>query len=449
MCLMLLRIIDDVSLARATVLRRRPPEDTFLPSQVRERIRQVFGADLDAESVVRAIIRAVRTDGDRAVRHFNQAFDNCSLEALEVAPEEVEAAWQSLPAVTRQAMEVAAQRIRRFHERAMPRNWFDFDGDSAFGQAFRPLARVGVYAPGGRAAYPSTVLMTVIPARVAGVDEVVLCSPPGPNGLPHRPILAAARFAGVDRIFRVGGAQAIAALAQGTAAIPAVDKIVGPGNLFVTLAKREVFGRVGIDQIAGPTETLLIADDTASPAAAAADLLAQAEHDPLATALLITNETGLAAAVSEQVELQIRSLPRQEIIAESLRANGAVVVTPNLAIAFDLANEFAPEHLCLMVRDAWSWLPRVRNAGGIFIGERSIEAIGDYTAGPSHVMPTGGTARFASPLGVLDFLKVSSLFDVSPSLFREISPAAIALAEAEGLEGHAAAIRLRQGGDRG
>ena len=448
-CPMLLRIIDDVATARATVLRRRPPEDVSLPAPVRERIRQVFGSELDAEGVVRAIIRAVRADGDRAVRQFTQAFDGCSVEGLEVSPDEIEAAWQALPEVTRGAMDLAASRIRRFHERAMPRNWFDFDGDSAFGQAFRPLARVGVYAPGGRAAYPSTVLMTAIPARVAGVDSVVMCSPPGPDGLPHQPTLAAARVAGVDRVFRVGGAQAIAALAHGTATIPAVDKIVGPGNLFVALAKREVFGRVGIDQIAGPTETLLVADDSASPVAAAADLLAQAEHDPLATALLITNEPGLAAAVAEEVEVQIRALSRQSIIAESLRANGAAVVTPNLSTAIDLANEFAPEHLCLLVRDAWSWLPRVRNAGGVFIGERSIEAIGDYTAGPSHVMPTGGTARFASPLGVLDFLKVSSLFDVSPDLFRAISPAAIALAEAEGLGGHANAIRVRQGGDRG
>lgn len=449
---MLLRIIDDVAAARSTVLRRKPPEDTILPPAVRDRLKQVFGSELDATTAVQQIIAAVRADGDRALRRFGIAFDGQAPEALdsfEVPRTEIDAAWRDLPAATRDAMVLAADRIRRFHERAMPRSWFDFDGDSAFGQVFRPLASVGVYAPGGRAAYPSTVLMTAVPARVAGVQSVVLCTPPGPDGLPHRPTLAAARAAGVDRVFRVGGAQAIAALAYGTDSIPVVDKIVGPGNLFVALAKREVFGRVGIDQIAGPTETLLVADDSAAPAAIAADLLAQAEHDPLATALLITTEVGVAEAAAVEVERQIRELPRRDVIADSLRANGGAIIAPNVEVAIELANEFAPEHLCLMLRDAWSLLPLVRNAGGVFIGERSIEAIGDYTAGPSHVMPTGGTARFASPLGVLDFLKVSSLFDVSPRLFAEISDPAVALAEAEGLEGHAAAIRLRQGGDRG
>jgi histidinol dehydrogenase len=290
--------------------------------------------------------------------------------------------------------------------------------------------------------------MAVVPARVAGVEKIVLCTPPGPDGRPHRAILAAARAAGVDRVFRVGGAQAIAALAFGTESVPAVDKIVGPGNLFVAVAKRQVYGTVGIDQIAGPTETLLVADDSASPVALAADLLAQAEHDPLATALLLAVDPGLAEATAAEVERQIVDLPRRTIIAESLSANGAAIVVPSVAAAIQLANDFGPEHLCLMVRDAWSHLPRIRNAGGIFVGERSIEAIGDYTAGPSHVMPTGGTARFASPLGVLDFLKTSSVFDVAPSTFDEIAPAAVILAETEGLGGHAAAIRIRQGGER-
>jgi histidinol dehydrogenase len=346
-------------------------------------------------------------------------------------------------------MELAVSRIRWFHERSMPRSWIDFDGDSTFGQTFRPIARVGVYAPGGRAAYPSTVLMTAVPARVAGVESVVLCTPPGPGGLPNRSILAAARAAGVDRVFRIGGAQAIAALAFGTTTVPRVDKIAGPGNIFVALAKRQVFGHVGIDQIAGPTETLLIADDSASPAALAADLIAQAEHDPMATALLLTERRGIAESTADEVNRQAMDLPRRDIVFASLQANGGAVVTPNIDVAIDLANEFAPEHLCLMVRDAWSRLPRVRNAGGVFLGERSIEAIGDYTAGPSHVMPTSGTARFTSPLNVLDFLKVSNVFDVSQSLFRDIAPAAVALADAEGLTGHAAAIRLRKGGYAG
>jgi histidinol dehydrogenase len=339
-------------------------------------------------------------------------------------------------------------RIRRFHERAMPRTWLDFDGDSIFGQIFRPLARVGVYAPGGRAVYPSTVLMTIVPARVAGVEEIILCTPPGPGGQPNSAVLAAARAAGVDRVYRVGGVQAIAALAYGTASIPRVDKIVGPGNLFVTLAKRQVFGSVGIDQLAGPTETLLIADDSASPAAVAADLLAQAEHDPVATALVLATDRGIAEATAAEVERQVPRLARHQIVAEALTAHGGAVVVPDVQTAIDLANEFAPEHLCLMIRDPWTLVPRVRNAGGVFVGDRSIEAIGDYVAGPSHVMPTGGTARFSSPLGVLDFLKVMSLFDVAPSTFDKIGSAAVELAEVEGLGGHAAAIRLRQESER-
>jgi len=443
----LLRIFDDLQTARATVLRRKPSEEVPLPAAVRERNRQVFGAELNAEEVVREILAAVRTEGDSAVRRFELAFDGLSLDSLEVSASEIDRAWESLPRATRDALELAASRVRRFHERAMPRSWIDVDGDSIFGQTFRPLARLGIYAPGGRAVYPSTVLMTAVPARVAGVGSIALCTPPAADGLPHPAVLGAARVAGIDRIFRVGGAQAIAALAFGTETIPAVDKVVGPGNIFVTTAKRQIFGLVGIDQLAGPTETLLVADDSASPVALAADLLAQAEHDPMATALLITNFRGIAAATAAEVERQIVDLPRRAIIAESLRTNGAAVIAPTIDAAVDLANEFAPEHLCLTIRDAWSQLPRVRNAGGIFLGHHSIEAIGDYTAGPSHVMPTGGTARFASPLSVFDFLKVSSIFDVSRATFQQIGPAAVALAEAEGLHGHAAAIRLRQGGD--
>lgn len=444
---MLLRIVDDVPTARATILRRKPTEEITLPAAIRQRNRQVFGKDLSAEAAVREIIAAVRTDGDSALRRFGLAFDGQSPDTLEVPVSALDRAWDEAPRELREAMDLAASRIRRFHERSLPRSWIDFDGDSTFGQTFQPIENVGVYAPGGRAVYPSTVLMTAVPARVAGVRSLVLCTPPGPNGLPHPAILVAARAAGIDRVFRVGGAQAIAALAFGTASIPRVDKIVGPGNVFVALAKRQLFGIVGIDQVAGPTETLLIADESAAPAALAADLLAQAEHDPMATALLITDSTGVAKATAHEVERQIQELPRREIIAESLRNNGGAVVAPSVETAIELANEFAPEHLCLMIRDPWSHLPRVRNAGGIFLGERSIEAIGDYTAGPSHVMPTNGTARFTSPLSVYDFLKISSVFDVSPRIFREIGPAAIALAEAEGLGGHAAAIRLRQEAD--
>lgn len=442
-----LRIYHDLDDARATVLRRRLVDDVTLPDEIQACIRRVFGEDLDPDTVVRRIIQAVRSEGDQAIRQFARAFDGQDLTSLEVPPDDLERAWSSLPIATRAALELAAARIRAFHERAMPRGWIEFDHDSLFGQIFRPISRVGIYAPGGRAAYPSTVLMAAVPARVAGVESLVLCTPPGPTGMPNPAILAAAKVAGVDRVFRVGGAPAIAALAHGTETLPRVDKIVGPGNVFVALAKRQVFGVVGIDQIAGPTETVLIADESAAPDALAADLIAQAEHDPMATALLLTNRHDVAAATAIAVERQIADQPRREIIAQSLQANGGAVVTPSIDVAIDLANEFAPEHLCLMVRDPWALLPRVRNAGGIFLGERSLEALGDYTAGPSHVMPTAGTARFASPLNVLDFLKISSLFDVSPELFQRIAPATVTLAEIEGLLGHAAAVRQRQRGD--
>jgi histidinol dehydrogenase len=446
---MLLRIFDNVEEARRTILQRKPPEEMVLPEAVRAQNRALFGRDLGADEVVREIIRAVRRDGDAALRRFARAFDGAEMDTPEVPEDAVDRAWRDTPADVRDALVLAAARIERYHQRAMPRSWIDFDGASTFGQVFRPLERVAVYAPGGRAAYPSTVLMTAVPARVAGVKDLILATPPGRDGLPHRSILAAARAAKVDRVFRIGGAQAIAALAYGTEAVPVVDKIVGPGNLFVALAKRAVFGVVGIDQIAGPTETLLVADDSAAPAGLAADLLAQAEHDPLATALLFTDHRGVAEATAAEVERQVAALPRREIIAESLQANGGAVVTPDLDVALELADAFAPEHLGLVVRDAWSYLPRVRNAGGIFVGERSLEAIGDYVAGPSHVMPTSGTARFASSLGVLDFLKVTSVFDVARGEFDRIAAAGIALAELEGLGGHAAAIRLRRSGERG
>jgi histidinol dehydrogenase len=441
----LLRLIDDVAVARESILKRRAPGEVAIPAAVRARWRDALGGDFDLEGAVAAIVRLVRQDRDNGLRRLTREFDGASVDDLAVSPEEIDEAWGETPAPARQAMSLAVDRIRRFHERAMPRSWFEFDGISTFGQIFRPLARVGIYAPGGRAAYPSTVLMSAVPARVAGVEQIVLCTPTAPDGRPHRPTLAAARAAGVDRVFRVGGAQAIAALAFGTETVPAVDKIVGPGNVFVAEAKRLVFGQVGIDQVAGPTETLLIADDSASPLAVAADLLAQAEHDPMASAILITDSRGLAEAAGDAVERQIVSLERRAIVAESLRNNGGAIVAPSIPRAVELANEYAPEHLCLMVRDAWSVLPRVRNAGGVFIGERSIEAIGDYVAGPSHVMPTGGTARFASPLGVHDFLKISSVFDIAPETFQQIAPAAIELAEAEKLGAHAQAIRLRLG----
>jgi histidinol dehydrogenase len=307
----------------------------------------------------------------------------------------------------------------------------------------RPLQRVGVYVPGGTAAYPSSLLMAVIPAQVAGVKEIAVTTPPGPQGTGAPSILAAARVAGLERVFSLGGAQAVAALAYGTESVPRVDKVVGAGGLFVTLAKKLVYGDVGIDGLYGPTETLLVADDTADPALVAADLLAQAEHDPLATALLITPSARLAAAVQAAVVRQTASLARRAIVEESLAGQGAILVVGDLDEALALANAYAPEHLCLLVADPWSLVGRVHNAGGIFVGEGSSEALGDYVVGPSHVMPTRGTARFASPLHVADFCKVTSVFAVGDATARRLASAAQTIAQAEGLTAHAAAVAAR------
>jgi len=309
----------------------------------------------------------------------------------------------------------------------------------------RPIARVGIYVPGGTAPLPSSLLMSAIPARVAGVEEVILATPPDAKEWGNPVILAAAQVARVDRVFALGGAQAIAALAFGTETVPRVDKIVGPGGLFTVLAMRQVFGIVGVAGLPGPTETLLIADDSADPAIVAADLLAQSEHDWLATAILITTSADLADAVAEKIESQLPVLERREIAGHSLAHQGGIIVVGDLETAIELANEFAPEHLCLLTQSPWALVGRVRNAGGIFVGEVPSEALGDYIVGPSHVMPTGGTARFASPLNVTDFLKVTSIFSVDRETMRELAPAAIELAEAEGLTAHAATLRARIG----
>ena len=443
----MLRMIDDLAEARQTILHRRGPGQVVLPDAVRQRIVEVFGEDLSAEQVVARIVDRVRREGDAAVRDLTRRIDGAEPAALEVSRAEIKAACAKVSPRLVDALKLAAERIRAFHARQMPRSWLEYEDGGALGQVIRPLERVGIYSPKGASGYPSTLLMAAIPARVAGVREVVLAAPPFADGLPSPVTLAAADVAGVHRVFRVGGAQAIAALAYGTESVPRVDKLLGPGNVFVTLAKRLVAGDVAIDQLAGPTETLIVADATANPVWVAADLLAQAEHDALASAILLTTSRALAEAVSAEVERQIASLSRREIVEQSLARNGGAVVAPDLRTALDLANEYAPEHLCLMVADAWSVVGLVRNAGGVFVGEQSPEAIGDYTAGPSHVMPTSGTARFSSPGNVWDFLKITSLFALSPEQVRAIGPAAVDLAEAEGLTAHAAAIRHRLGID--
>jgi histidinol dehydrogenase len=416
-----------------------------LPAAVRAGIRETFDEDLGAEDVVRRVLDDVRTGGDAALRRYTRAFDRAEITSFRVGEAQIDAAVERVGARVMDALETAARRIRDFHEHARRRSWLDYTpSGGALGQLIRPLERVAVYAPGGRAPYPSSVLMAAIPARVADVKEVVLASPPGgPDGEVSDVLLAAARVAHIDEVYRIGGAQAIAGLAYGTESLPRADKIVGPGNLFVVLAKRMVFGQVGIEALPGPTECLVVADDSANPVWVAADLLAQAEHDPLACSLLITPDRRLADAVDAELAEQVQTLPRRAIVEESLANRGGIVETSDLDEAIELANAFAGEHLCLAVRDPWTWLGKVRHAGGVFLGELNAEAIGDYTAGPSHIMPTGGTARFSSPVNVDDFLKVISVFALGPDDLRQAGPPAVVLARAESLEAHARAVERR------
>lgn len=439
----LLPTYADLEEARRVLAARRAPAAAGLPKPVRQTIRAVFGADLSPDQVVARILAEVRVEGDAAVRRYTRAFDGVDLADPVISEGELEAALSEIPVEVRSALEVAARRVREFYERSRRESWIDFAADSALGQLVVPLERIGIYAPGGRASYPSTVLMAAVPARVAGVREILLATPPGQGGRPNAAVLAAARIAGVDHVYRAGGAQAIAALAYGTESIPRVDKIVGPGNVFVVLAKQAVAGIVGIDGLAGPTETVIVADAEANPAWIAADMIAQAEHDPLAQSVLVCTHRPLAEAVLRELERQVAEAPRRDVILESFGRRGAIAVADSVEAAISFANEHAPEHLCLFLRDPWSWLPLVRNAGGVFLGERSAEALGDYTAGPSHIMPTGGTARYASALSLNDFTKVVPVFSYDPAQARPLAEAAVVLAEAEGLAGHAGAIRAR------
>ncbi|MCL0065700.1 histidinol dehydrogenase [Dehalococcoidia bacterium] len=439
-----MRIIQDIQTAKSALLKRQPAESVELPPQARQRIREVFGKDVAPEEVVRLIISDVQTGGDAALLKYIEKLEGARLTRLEVPGKEITAARNNIDRELLAALQTAAERIRDFHQKQrdlLPMGRIELG--EGLGQVIAPLERVGIYAPGGTASYPSTVLMTAIPARVAGVNEIILATPPRPDG--HIPplTLAAADIAGIDRVFSVGGAQAIAALAFGTESIPRVDKICGPGNIFVMLAKKQVFGAVDIDGLQGPTETIVLADDSANPASCAADLLAQAEHDELATAIMITTSRELARKVNAEVERQLIELERRKIAAVSLEQRGGIVIVGDMDEAIQLVNDYAPEHLCLLVRDAESVSARIRNAGGIFIGESSPEVIGDYVAGPSHVMPTGGTARFSSPLSVADFLKITSLIALDKKTLKKLGPQAAAIARAEGLTAHAAAIERR------
>jgi len=407
----------------------------------------------DIHRTVEGILDGVQARGDSALLEYTRQFDGfavSSAQELAITRAELEAAEQSLALDAREALAYAAERIERYHAAAAPRSWrLTDEHGSVLGQEIRPLDRVGIYVPGGRAPYPSTVLMTAIPARVAGVQHVVLATPPGPNGSVDPVILASARLAGVTEGWRVGGAQAIAALAYGTPTIRRVDKIVGPGNIYVALAKARVFGRVGIDMVAGPSEVIVVADASADAAWVAGDLLAQAEHDPMARAVLITDAGDLIPRVARELACQLATLPRHEIASRALAAHGALVRVASLEDAIDLANRLAPEHLELMLATPRALLARVRHAGAIFLGGHTPEVVGDYVAGPNHVLPTGGTARFASPLGTEDFVKRSSIIEYSRDGLVAAAPHLAALSRLERLEGHGRAAALRLSGDGG
>jgi histidinol dehydrogenase len=445
-----MKIYDDWHEAERTILRRRDlTAHGDVPERMQIGILRVFGERLAPDEAVTRILSDVRLRGDEALCDWTARIDGVTLDQLEVPRETWRAAHEQLPADLTEALSLSADRIRAFHDRQPISSWTIADEGGTLGQRVTPLARVGVYVPGGTAPLPSSLLMTAIPARVAGVDEVVVCTPPGTEGTVPGVILAAAHVAGVDRLFCLGGAQAIAAMAYGTASVPRADKIVGAGGLFTSLAKRQVYGQVGIDGLYGPTETVVVADDSANPTWVAADLLAQAEHDVLATAILLTPSHELARAVQAEVARQLKGLERGDLAAASLDGQGGIVLTPDLASAVRLADEFAPEHLCLSVREPGRWSERIRNAGGLFLGEHSFEVLGDYVAGPSHIMPTGGTARFASPLSVLDFVKITSVVALEPGVATRLSPAAGRLARAESLTAHAAAAERRERSSHG
>ncbi len=415
--------------------------ERMLINQIKSRSGET---DRKVSAAVSEIIYAVRMGGDEAVREYTEKFDGAVPEKTEIGREEMETALKNSSSDFVYALHKAAENIRDFHERQKQQSWFNtFENGTMVGQRIRGLERVGVYVPGGTAAYPSSVLMNVIPAKIAGVKEIIMVTPPGKDGKPNQNILAAAAVAGVERIFLIGGAQAIAALAYGTESVPRVDKIVGPGNIFVATAKKLLFGVVDIDMVAGPSEILIVADETAEPQFLAADLMSQAEHDVLASAILLTTSQRIAEETIEELKRQMQALSRKDIIEKSLTDYGAVIVCNNISQAIDFANELAPEHLELCVKNPVEYIGRVDNAGSVFLGNYSPESVGDYYAGPNHVLPTGGTARFFSPLSVDSFIKKSSFIYYTSSALDSAKDNIITLADAEGLTAHANAVAVR------
>jgi histidinol dehydrogenase len=409
-----------------------------------EQIARSGGVDAEVLSVASRIVEDVRQRGDEAVRDYTMQFDHADVPALRVTTAEIESAVAAVPEEFRDAIAFAAASIEEYHERQLPQSSFSArEGGVLVGQKVTPIRRVGIYVPGGRACYPSSVLMNAIPAVVAGVDEIAMVVPPSEDGSVSPYTLAAAAEAGVSEIYKVGGAQAIAALAYGTASIPAVDKITGPGNAYVTAAKKLVLGQVGIDMLAGPSEVLVLADETAEPSFIAIDLMAQAEHDPRASAFLVTTDPTLPDEVEEALEVLLEDAPRADVIRRSLEDNGRIIVVPDVRVALDVVNLIAPEHLEIQMCDPLELLGSIRNAGAIFLGPWTPESGGDYVAGPNHVLPTGGTARFSSPLSVDDFLKKSSVISYSREALESDGATIMTIALAEGLAAHADAVALR------
>jgi histidinol dehydrogenase len=435
------------------ILRRPALDEIVVTERQQARTRAVFGEDLTPEQAVRRILKDVRARGDDAAIEWTHKLDGVALtpEQVAVSDEDIAAAYDLVDPEVVAALERAAERITAFHARQVAGSWMEPAMGGVLGQLIQPLSRVGVYVPGGEAPLASSLLMAALVAKQAGVEEIIVCTPPSRtmrgvsgNPVPHPLTLVAADIAEVNAVYAYGGAQAIAAMAHGTEIIDRVDKICGPGNLFVTLAKKEVFGLVGIDSLPGPTETVVVADASANPEWVAADMIAQAEHAG-GSALLITPSRKLAEQVNAALQTQIEALPASNAadVRDALAQRSGAVITEDVLEAVALADDFAPEHLCLSLADPWAWLGKIRNAGGVFLGEHSFEVLGDYVAGPSHIMPTGGTARFTSPCNVLDFLRVTNVIALDADSARQLAPYAAKLAEAEGLGGHAAAARLR------
>jgi histidinol dehydrogenase len=436
-----LKIIKDYKEARSLLSREAAAADYSITPALGKKLKQMFGTE-DAEQAVKQIISEVRRRGDAALFEYTLKLDQVKLESLEVSRQQINQARQQIDSRLMSALKIAADQIYSFHvaQRDAILAGVERMGPSTVA---RPLEKVGLYAPGGTASYPSTVLMTAIPAKIAGVEQLFLVTPPAKDGRVPAATLVAASMARVDRVFSIGGAQAIAALAFGTQTVPGVDKICGPGNIFVTLAKKLVYGAVDIDGLQGPSEVVIIADKTADPAACAAEILAQAEHDPLASAIMITDSDELAIMVNQELEKQMTSLERKQIVNQALENRGVLVVVKSIDQAIELSNLYAPEHLCLDIEAAEACVDRIKNAGCIFIGDEPTVVMGDYVAGPSHALPTGGTARFSSPLNITDFIKYINIVNVDRVKLKELGTAAITIARAEGLEAHARAVEKR------